>query len=72
MSKHNKPFKKKSHRDNQSYQYDEQQNGGDFHKEDTSPKIHQGEKLKEKLFIKELNWNPKQKEFIDKALAKAI
>ena len=40
------------------------------HKEDKSPKIHQREKLKNELTIKELKWTDKQKIFIDTALDK--
>ena len=39
-------------------------------REDKSPKVHQRDKIKEFLTIKELKWTPKQKEFIDLSLAK--
>ena len=40
------------------------------HKEDKSEKVHQREKLKNELTIKELKWTDKQKVFIDTALDK--
>lgn len=39
-------------------------------KKDTSPKIFQRDKINYNLSIKELDWTPKQKEFIDLALDK--
>jgi phosphate starvation-inducible protein PhoH and related proteins len=39
-------------------------------KKDTSPRIPQREKLKGKLEIKEFNWTPKQRQFIELALDK--
>lgn len=36
-------------------------------KKDNSPQVHQDEKFKDKLFIRELNWTDKQKQFIDLA-----
>jgi phosphate starvation-inducible PhoH-like protein len=41
-------------------------------KQDKSPKIHQRDKFKEELKIKELNWTDKQKEFIKLALDKNL
>lgn len=43
---------------------------GDSEKQDTSPKVFQRSKIKEDLSIKDLNWTPKQKEFIDLATNK--
>ena len=37
---------------------------------DTSPKIHQRDKIKDLLNIRELKWTPKQKEFIELSLQK--
>ena len=42
--------------------------GTDTQKEDTSPRVHQRDKLKQRLNITPLKWTEKQQEFIDISL----
>jgi PhoH-like ATPase len=41
-------------------------------KQDTSKKVHQKDKMKEEIRIRDLNWSDKQKEFIKLALSKEV